>query len=508
MNVGSSPQVVNPNVITIPRFTAASARLKDSKQLEAGENGAGMKRDASFPTFDVQNILDVNVDFDLLADYLLDDTTSSPSGNNAEFLPGDDTKTPQATCVSSESSSSGDGDEQEHADAKAPAGSGNTPNPVTVGFMSQSEQIQHMMAAAAAHQNLANLQQMIQQQKKSSQPEKTDTGANVTFPAISSIPGSASAPTKIASTPGLLTSATGISLISALDMDANGKKRKAMEDAGGVRQKAKSQAQIDRRRERNRILARRTRLRKKYFFESLQKDVTDLQRTNTFLKDVVRTQMSSVADSILKDCQCELPSVVTDVCMNIDNMDGKDLSLMKSLQTSQQCFIITDPSLQDNPIVYASDGFIEVTGYARDEILGRNCRFLQGPETNKAKVAKMKKAIEAGEDVGVCIVNYTAEGKPFWNQLFIAALRDANDTIVNFVGVTVKVSSPGPGDPEANMPLPDVASSGEVIAPADPKDKAFVSESAQTVEQPAEANEAVDAAIFALKGVDALSSSI
>merc|ERR1712238_305165 len=101
----------------------------------------------------------------------------------------------------------------------------------------------------------------------------------------------------------------------------------------------------------------------------------------------------------------------------------------------------------------------------------------------------MKKAIEAGEDVGVCIVNYTAEGKPFWNQLFIAALRDANDTIVNFVGVTVKVPSPGPNDPEVNLSLPDVSSNDET------KNNVKFSESKQTLEQPVEANEAVDAAI-------------
>jgi len=496
MDVGPSPQLVHPNAIAIPQFTSASTRLKDPKQLETSENAAGMKRNISFPSFDVQSILDVNVDFDLLADYLLDDTTSTKSGTDMEFLPGSDSKASQATCVSSESSSSGDGDDPEHSDTKAPVDSHNSLKPVTVGFMSQSEQIQHMVAAATAHQNLANLQQIIQQQKKKSQFEKTDSASMTVFSGVSST----TSPAIIGPTPGLLSSASGIPLMSALDMDASNKKRKAVEDAGGVRQKAKSQAQIDRRRERNRILARRTRLRKKYFFESLQKDVTDLQRTNTFLKDVVRTRMPSVADSILKDCRCELPSVVTEVCMDIDGMDGKDLSLMKSLQSAQQCFIITDPSLQDNPIVYASDGFVEVTGYARDEILGRNCRFLQGPETNKAKVAKMKKAIEAGEDVGVCIVNYTAEGKPFWNQLFIAALRDANDTIVNFVGVTVKVPSPGPNDPEVNLSLPDVSSNDET------KNNVKFSESKQTLEQPVEANEAVDAAIFALQGVDALSS--
>jgi PAS domain-containing protein len=55
-----------------------------------------------------------------------------------------------------------------------------------------------------------------------------------------------------------------------------------------------------------------------------------------------------------------------------------------------------DPSLPDNPIVYASQGFLNLTGYAMDQILGRNCRFLQGPDTDPEAVDKIRKAIEEG----------------------------------------------------------------------------------------------------------------
>jgi PAS domain S-box-containing protein len=129
-------------------------------------------------------------------------------------------------------------------------------------------------------------------------------------------------------------------------------------------------------------------------------------------------------------------------------LDQQDFNLIKSIQQSQHSFVITDPSLADNPIVFASDDFLSLTGYAREEVLGRNCRFLQGTETSQDKVNEIRKGLSTGDDVSVTLVNYTCDGVPFWNKLFIAALRDAQNNIVNFIGVAVKVSSPDPGDPE------------------------------------------------------------
>lgn len=223
------------------------------------------------------------------------------------------------------------------------------------------------------------------------------------------------------------------------------------------RGRQKSQAQIDRRRERNRILARRTRLRKKYFFESLQKEVTDLQKENILLKDLVRKKLDpDVSKQILSECNAmeRLPSAVHEAVGEGTDIDGQDFNLVRSIQRSQQCFIITDPSLQDNPIVYASDDFLNLTGYQREEVLGRNCRFLQGTETSAQKVESVRKAISMGEDVTVTMINYTADGTAFWNKLFVAALRDAQNNIVNFIGVVVKVAAPEPDDPEAGKRLP------------------------------------------------------
>ena len=220
----------------------------------------------------------------------------------------------------------------------------------------------------------------------------------------------------------------------------------------------KTQAQVDRRRERNRILARRTRLRKKFFFESLQKEVTDLQRENAMLKDLVKMNISGEdRKKILDECNAaeKLPPAVLEACgEHSTNMDTQDFSLVRSVQQSQHSFVITDPSLQDNPIVFASDAFLKLTGYTREQVLGRNCRFLQGTETSQEKIDQIRKALTNGEDVTVTMVNYTADGTPFWNKLFIAALRDAQNNIVNFIGVIVKVASPEPGEAEHGKSLP------------------------------------------------------
>ena len=223
------------------------------------------------------------------------------------------------------------------------------------------------------------------------------------------------------------------------------------------RGRKKTQAQIDRRRERNRILARRTRLRKKFFFESLQKEVVDLQRENSALKDIVRTQLAEEGQKLLEECDAmeRLPEAVFEACgENANDYDQQDFNLVRSIQQSQHSFIITDPSLHDNPIVFASDDFLSLTGYEREDVLGRNCRFLQGTDTSQEKVDQIRKGLANGQDVSVTLVNYSANGTPFWNKLFIAALRDGQNNIVNYIGVTVKIATPEDGDTEHGKQLP------------------------------------------------------
>ncbi len=97
--------------------------------------------------------------------------------------------------------------------------------------------------------------------------------------------------------------------------------------------------------------------------------------------------------------------------------------------------VLTDPRVEDNPIVYVNAAFERVTGYARSAVIGRNCRFLQGDQTRKADVDKLRGAIRDKRDMSVDIQNYRADGKPFVNRLIIAPISDANGEVIYYLGI-------------------------------------------------------------------------
>nr|AML77928.1 putative LOV domain-containing protein [Pinguicula agnata] len=113
----------------------------------------------------------------------------------------------------------------------------------------------------------------------------------------------------------------------------------------------------------------------------------------------------------------------------------KGIDLATTLERIEKNFVITDPRLPDNPIIFASDSFLELTEYSREEILGRNCRFLQGPETDRATVKKIREAIDNQTDVTVQLINYTKSGKKFWNLFHLQPMRDQKGEVQYFIGV-------------------------------------------------------------------------
>ncbi len=97
--------------------------------------------------------------------------------------------------------------------------------------------------------------------------------------------------------------------------------------------------------------------------------------------------------------------------------------------------VISNPHSADNPIVYVNDAFERTTGYQRAAVIGRNCRFLQGPDTDPDTVRKIRSAIEAAEDVSVDILNYRSNGEPFMNRLLLAPILDGRGKPVYFLGI-------------------------------------------------------------------------
>jgi PAS domain S-box-containing protein len=95
---------------------------------------------------------------------------------------------------------------------------------------------------------------------------------------------------------------------------------------------------------------------------------------------------------------------------------------------------ISDPTQPDNPVTYANEGFARLTGYPVAEVVGRNCRFLQGPDTDEETIDEVRAAVEADESVEVDLLNYRADGSTFWNHLDVSPVYDDQDRLVNYVG--------------------------------------------------------------------------
>jgi PAS domain S-box-containing protein len=99
---------------------------------------------------------------------------------------------------------------------------------------------------------------------------------------------------------------------------------------------------------------------------------------------------------------------------------GKGDPFAAAIRATRMAMIITDPRQNDNPIVFANDAFLRLTGYDRDEIMGHNCRFLQGTETETETVSRIRRALLARTDINVDILNYRKDGTSFWNALYIS----------------------------------------------------------------------------------------
>ena len=109
-----------------------------------------------------------------------------------------------------------------------------------------------------------------------------------------------------------------------------------------------------------------------------------------------------------------------------DMRDPANGIFFAAVKTTRMPMIVTDPRQDDNPIIFANPAFLQMTGYADDEVLGRNCRFLQGPDTDPDTVAEISEAIRRRRETSVEIINYKKNGSAFWNALFISPVLDGD----------------------------------------------------------------------------------
>jgi PAS domain S-box-containing protein len=104
----------------------------------------------------------------------------------------------------------------------------------------------------------------------------------------------------------------------------------------------------------------------------------------------------------------------------LDHSPGRADPFAAAVRATRMPMVITDPSQPDNPIVFANEAFQHLTGYSRKEIVGLNCRFLQGPETDPLEVDRVREAIKSGTPVAVDLLNYRKDGTTFWNALYLS----------------------------------------------------------------------------------------
>ena len=113
--------------------------------------------------------------------------------------------------------------------------------------------------------------------------------------------------------------------------------------------------------------------------------------------------------------------------------DRRELALI-AVERTRMPMVVTDPRQPDAPIVLANQAFLDLTGYSADEVLGRNCRFLQGPATSPAHVEEIRRGLAKGNDVEVELLNYRKDGSSFINQLAISPILADDGTLLYYFG--------------------------------------------------------------------------
>ena len=103
---------------------------------------------------------------------------------------------------------------------------------------------------------------------------------------------------------------------------------------------------------------------------------------------------------------------------NHDMSDDSNSIFFAAVKTTRMPMIVTDPNQPDNPIVFANPAFMAMTGYSEQELIGHNCRLLQGPDTDPDTVTEIRRAIDARREISVELLNYKKNGAAFWNALF------------------------------------------------------------------------------------------
>lgn len=115
--------------------------------------------------------------------------------------------------------------------------------------------------------------------------------------------------------------------------------------------------------------------------------------------------------------------------------DEQLLMFKRAVEATRNGICITNPRMADNPIIYVNDAFVEMTGYARHQILGRNCRFLQRDDRDQPGIGLIREAILEERAITTVLRNYKRDGSLFWNELTVSPVHDESGRLINYVGI-------------------------------------------------------------------------
>ncbi|MGY1754552.1 diguanylate cyclase domain-containing protein [Blastococcus sp. SYSU D01042] len=182
-------------------------------------------------------------------------------------------------------------------------------------------------------------------------------------------------------------------------------------------------------------------------------DGPDLERTFEYALTYDRATVIRAAHALLTRVvprtEAALPVVAERTAQPVAVASGRpqvgpdgDALLRSALAATTSGVTIADMRLPDQPLIYVNDAFEALTGLSRDEVIGRNCRFLQSPDTDPAAVARIRAAIDRGEECRETVLNVRGpDREPWWNEIHLAPVRDADGTVVQYIGVQHDVTA-------------------------------------------------------------------
>ena len=125
---------------------------------------------------------------------------------------------------------------------------------------------------------------------------------------------------------------------------------------------------------------------------------------------------------------------------NLHETGRENRQLAAAIANLSSGVTITDPHLPDHPIIFANPAFYALTGYSPAEVLGRNCRFLQGPKTDPGTVQRIREAVATRRTFRENLINYRKDGTEFWSELIIGPIFDGDGKLINFVGLQTEIT--------------------------------------------------------------------